>query len=54
MRKSKFTDEQIVGILQETDRDPVERWPSATGERAVDLHLEKRFRTHSGRTMFVR
>ena len=23
MKKSKFTDEQIVGILRETDRDPV-------------------------------
>jgi hypothetical protein len=42
MKKSKFTEEQIVGILRETDRDPVATVAKAPrGERAGDLHVEE-------------
>lgn len=37
MLKSKFTDEQIVWILREADRDP----GPTVAQRTVDLHLEE-------------
>jgi hypothetical protein len=40
MRKPRFTDEQIVAIIRETDRDTVPE----VAKRAVDLHLEEAVR----------
>jgi hypothetical protein len=38
MKKSRFTEELIVGVLRETDRI---RCEAAWGKRAVDLHVEE-------------
>jgi hypothetical protein len=39
MRKSKFTDEQVVAILRRGDRDPMVVVAMRHGERADDLLL---------------
>jgi hypothetical protein len=39
MRKARFTEEQMVGVIRETDREPV---------RTDDLYLAQAFRRLSG------
>ena len=46
MRKSKFTEEQIVGILRETDRDPVPTVAKRHGVSEQSIYTwKKRFGT---------
>ncbi len=39
MRKGRFTEEQIVAIVREVDRDQVSAVAKRHGMRADDLHL---------------
>ena len=44
MKKSKFTEEQIVGILRETDRDPVATVVMCYGVAGTEIYTwKKRF-----------
>ena len=52
MRKSKFTEEQIVGILRETDRDPVPTVAKRHGVSEQSIYTWKSGSGRSSRTMF--